>query len=193
MYDYTSENDWLQHYGVAGMKWGVRKSTYKIGREGRLISKRKKLLEKAVRKQVSSDKWHRRWDMRGGGARILNRARRQDARARRLEAKAIKVGEDKALKYESRAAKNRYKADKNEVRSNKKELQTPRGFISEHQYRAALNAQKRASKIEYKLAKDKLYVNKTNAKLKEFSKDNAEVGKALVEKMREAEKRKKRR
>ena len=90
MDDYIVANGELYHYGVLGMKWGVRKGNYSKA-FAKASKKRKKLADKAVRAEIGSAKLERmalRREARAFTDRQYKRARKTQYNANKYRLKA---------------------------------------------------------------------------------------------------------
>lgn len=104
MSDYIITNGELKHYGVVGMKWGVRKDPSKAyGRASRKLNRLKareaKKTVKAVKKRAKADKLGARWAGWGWGD--VTKASKAAYRAERKQRKAT----IKAAKWEQHMSK----------------------------------------------------------------------------------------
>lgn len=109
----------LYHYGVLGMKWGVRRADRKRARNERLERKAADYDAKSANLTKKSEKVHAEQDL-GRSNRKGVKAAKQDKKASKLEKKSLST--DNALAktvLDKQAANLRYKAAKNRIDANR--------------------------------------------------------------------------
>ena len=155
------EEPYLEHYGVLGMKWGVRR-----GRADQALGKTVKQLG--------------RWDKKGSRARARMsakeeaRAAKMDRKAARLNYRASKI-DRKVNRYKAKSARSLFKPNAGKARKMfRKEVK------SQRMKDKAIKLQERSSKIKARQAKAKATYEKyqkksaklATAAVKEFSNVN---------------------
>lgn len=99
----TNSNDELQHYGVKGMKWGVRRGNVSQV-YGKAMNKKQKLMAKADKYKAKSDKHFIK-----GGKRYITEVGRGKSEEHIRKANQL-MG--RSLKYQKKAEKWQKKMDK---------------------------------------------------------------------------------
>lgn len=156
---YVVEDDELYHYGVLGMKWGVRRASKQLS---------KATTDKERNKAVSSLNSHRE--------KINKKMSSLDSRSEKLEQKRYKVAtksEPKIAKYKKKAAKYRQKASTS--------------FLPIKERNFNIKANKfdiKASKLEQKAAKTRAKIEKNERLKKTFETGLNNIDKALVDRGR---------
>lgn len=169
MADYVIVDGELKHYGVVGMKWGVRKANYKAARRQRLERKAAKYDLKAAKRMRKSDKLHAE-EVGKKSKRVTAKAAKFEVKAAKLMKKSVKeLDETKAIKLEAKAAKKQLKADKYAKEANAYKRSTGYGIEAERQARKADNLAYKASKARSKIASDKKYIAMMNKRVSELS------------------------
>ena len=157
--DHIVRDGELYHYGVVGMKWGVRRAVSKTQRRSKLERKAAKYTIKAEKARKKSDKLH---------AEELDKSiRNKSAKAAKFRVKAAKlmkkslseVDDYKSDRLVRKAEKNKLKAEKinREIGTYKRNA-----AYSMEANSLASKADKytyKAQKVKYKLANDKRYTS----------------------------------
>ncbi len=108
----------LQHYGVVGMKWGVRRASAKNKANAKLAVKALNYDKRAANLMRKSEKIHAKRDLGRSNKRAI-KAIKYDAKAAVLTKKALKTSDEiKRLNLEKKSENLKYKAAKYKVKSN---------------------------------------------------------------------------
>lgn len=181
----------IAHYGVLGMRWGVRKSERLRRKEVKLERKQQKFERRAARHQVKAEKRHNKIDLAGANRKSVRAARKErraatyDRKARRSE-RAGNI--DKASKQREIAERKRYKAARLRTKSNRISRTTGYGPFAELSARRVDRYKRLAAKQKYKMARNERYIEKVAKKVNKFSKKDAERGKIFVDRMLDIQK-----
>lgn len=166
--EYSNE---LYHYGVLGMKWGVRRAAAKARKEPKLKKRALNYDKKSAKFTKKSEHLHDKNDLGG-----RNRAARKMAKYRIKEAKvskkALKAATDsKQLRYEQKAAKYEYKAAKKQIDANRISKITGYGLKAMSYSVKSDKVAKKAAKIRLKLANNQRYINMTKRRVSDMQSD----------------------
>lgn len=164
-------DDELMHYGVLGMKWGVRKAYRKANSEFRLSKKALNYDKKSAKLTKKSEHFHDTNDL---GSR--NRAAKKMAKYRVKEAQVAKKvlktdDEAKRLRYEQKAAKYEYKAAKKQIDANRISKITGYGVKAMTYSVKSDRAAKKAAKVRLKLANNQRYIDMTKRRVNDVASD----------------------
>lgn len=180
---YYETSDELTHYGVPGMKWGIRKVRYqhKASRNSRLEKKALNYDIKSAKASRKSEKIHSKQDL-GRSNRQAAKASKYSVKASRLKKKALKTDSDykqtllnrKASKYELKSSIARRKANRisKEVGYG---LKAMRYSIKSDKFAT------RAAKARYKIANNKAYMSKMMRKASSVPEKEREAARAFIE------------
>lgn len=184
--DAIEEDDSLEHYGVIGMKWGVRRAE-RLAEKNKVLAKKADVRDRrAARYARKGEKIHAQEDLAGSN-RAQKKAQTYNLKAakRRVEAdKAVNSGdENRASRMTKQAAKYAYKAKKAGLEANSLSRTTGYGMEAEHYMRIADRRAKKAAKYRMKIAKNQWYIQSMKRKASEFSITDKENGQEFIKRL----------
>lgn len=156
MQDYYNTDEYLQHYGVIGMKWGVRRASSKIASNAKLTDKAFKYDKKAAELTRKSENIHVKQDL-GKANRKAVKAAKYDAKAAKLNQKASITDDGmRKVALEKKAANYQYKAAKKRIKSNQISKNTGYGI-------KAMKYSVKSDKVAAKAAKARMHIANNNS------------------------------
>lgn len=152
---YLSPEGELYHYGVLGMKWGVRRARRAASRNVDLGSKALKYDKKAAVYTKKSEKAHAEIDLERSN-RAAVKAAKYNKKAATTRKKSLNKSDTDQLDAERKAAKLEYKATKQEAKASR--LSKGAGYGAK-----AMNYSIKSDKVAIKAAKARAKMAKNNA------------------------------
>lgn len=167
-YYYIKDGE-LCHYGVLGMKWGVRKAQYKEKQRDRLSVKALNYDKKSASLTKKSEKIHAKQDLEARN-RKATKAANWNKKAAKLEKRAVKTDNDlKRSLLERKAERLKYKSTKARIDANRLSKTTGYGIKAMKYSIKSDVAAKKAAKIRKKIAGNNYYIAKMNRKISSLS------------------------
>lgn len=162
-YILTSDGE-LYHYGVAGMKWGVRKANYYAARNEKLGRKALKLDKKAAVYTKKSEKRHAEYDLEMSN-RSATKAAKYLKKAAVTRKKALKGDDADQVRAEKKATKLEYKAAKKEMKANRISKTSGYGAKAMKYSIKSDKVAAKAAKARAKMASNEAYISMMNKRL----------------------------
>lgn len=162
-------NEYLEHYGVKGMKWGVIRANKKIAKNEKLSEKARKYDALSSQNRSKSDKIHSLQDTKRG-YKYARGAEKYAKSARKAEKRAIRATDPmKQARAEKRASAYRYK--ESIYRTKVERVNKTAGYgksAMKYAIRSEQYAQK-AAKARLRISNNKYYIAAMSKKVNSLS------------------------
>lgn len=180
-----TDSDELMHYGVPGMKWGVRRAQYKTSQNERLNRKALNYDVKVAKLNKKAEKIHAEKDL-GRANRAAKKAAKYSAKSAKLQKRALKkTNEFARSNLERRAAKANLKSATKRIEADQLSKLTGYGSSAMKYSTKANKVARKAAKARYKMANNKRYIAKMNHKMSELPEQNISKGRDYVDSLKE--------
>ena len=161
----------LYHYGVPGMKWGVRRAIYKQKRNERLAVKALTYDKKAANLTKKAEKRHAEQDLERANRKAV-KAAKWDKKAATLAKKATNASSDfKQSRLERKSEKLKYKAAKTRVDGNRISRSTGYGVKAMKLSVKSDVFAKKAANARRKIANNQHYTERMKRKISSLSEE----------------------
>ena len=180
---FYANDEELLHYGVLGMKWGVRRSLGKSSANERLRKKALNYDKKAAISRKKSEKAHAEYDLERSN-KAATKAAKYSKKAAVVKKKALKETDAMSkMKLERKAAKLEYKSAKKNMDAERVSMTTGYGIKAAKYAVKSDKLAKKAAKTRLKIATNEVYIAATKQKVKSIPESDLKVGQDYVKRL----------
>lgn len=176
----ASYNNEIYHYGVIGMKWGVRRARSKMAGNSRLERKALNYDKKAAVLGKKSEKIHAKEDL-GRANRAASKAGKYSKKAAILEKKSLKSKTDmERLLLLKRSENLKYKSTKATIKSNRIAKTQGYGLKAMKYSVKSDKAAAKAAKARKMMASNEVYIARMKQKVSSITPEQRQNGYEFV-------------
>lgn len=173
----------LYHYGVPGMRWGVRRAIYKQKRNERLALKALSYDKKSANLTKKAEKRHAEQDLERANRKAV-KAAKLDKKAATLSKKATNASSDfNQSRLERKSEKLKYKAAKARVDGNRISRSAGYGAKAMKLSVKSDAFAKKAANARRKIANNNYYMERMKRKVSSLSKEEIDGAYAFVKEL----------